>query len=215
MEWSRRFSVFFYVPNVIGYLRICLVALSVCFSSYYSFLPTVILYTCSQFLDAVDGWIARRLDQATLFGAVLDQLTDRMSTLCLYILNIAAHPSYITGILLLCVIDMSGHWIHTLSSALCGKPSHKAITDGNFLLRFYYQQPSVMFLTHGSYELFWLSLFVISRDVPPSAIYVLMVATPLMLFKCYTNIAQCIHGARILAARDQPSRHQRTTTQLK
>eukprot|EP00922_Rhytidocystis_sp_ex-Travisia-forbesii_P014615 GHVS01021832.1.p1 GENE.GHVS01021832.1~~GHVS01021832.1.p1 ORF type:complete len:153 (+),score=17.24 GHVS01021832.1:125-583(+) len=140
----KRFSssVFFYMPNIIGYLRILLVALSVGFSSSPSCLPTVVLYTSSQCLDALDGWIARRLGQATLFGAVLDQLTDRMSTLCLYILNIAAHPAYTTGILLLCVIDISGHWIHTLSSALCGKASHKCIPEGNLFLRLYYQQPS-------------------------------------------------------------------------
>ena len=35
------------------------------------------LYLFSGFLDAFDGWAARKFNQSTMFGAVLDMVTDR------------------------------------------------------------------------------------------------------------------------------------------
>lgn len=69
--------VLLYWPNIIGYIRICLL-----FSawSFYdtpaAFLP---LYSSSILLDGVDGWLARRLKQVSKFGAWLDVVVDNMS----------------------------------------------------------------------------------------------------------------------------------------
>ncbi|XP_042423737.1 uncharacterized protein LOC122011412 [Zingiber officinale] len=55
-------SVYLYVPNVIGYIRVILncVAFSVCYSQKSL---SAILYVTSFVCDALDGWFARRLNQ--------------------------------------------------------------------------------------------------------------------------------------------------------
>ncbi|KAI9065162.1 phosphatidylinositol synthase [Trametes sanguinea] len=69
-------NVFLFVPNLIGYSRIILAALSLHYMSYHPKYCTV-LYCISCLLDAFDGHAARALGQASKFGAVLDMVTDR------------------------------------------------------------------------------------------------------------------------------------------
>ena len=70
--------VFLFVPNIIGYLR---------FTALFAIFPifrahpvlTIILYGTSQALDAFDGMAARKFNQCSRFGAVLDMVCDRAS----------------------------------------------------------------------------------------------------------------------------------------
>ncbi|KAH7954255.1 hypothetical protein HPB49_016997 [Dermacentor silvarum] len=67
-------SVFLYVPNLIGYLRMAIVA-------YAWLLVTddrlfALLFFVSVLLDGVDGWAARLLGQASAFGTLLDVSID-------------------------------------------------------------------------------------------------------------------------------------------
>eukprot|EP00434_Breviolum_minutum_P012895 symbB.v1.2.011363.t1/scaffold741.1/size166877/7 len=66
-------------PNVICYVRAALGA----FALGLAWWPdppltnaTVILYVCAMTLDFLDGYVARRLHQQTLFGAALDVVVD-------------------------------------------------------------------------------------------------------------------------------------------
>ncbi|CAL8350188.1 unnamed protein product [Lota lota] len=69
--------VFVYWPNIIGYIRIALVSISwVVFKRPAVFIP---LYSISIVLDGVDGWVARRLEQTSRFGAWLDVVVDNLS----------------------------------------------------------------------------------------------------------------------------------------
>ncbi|KAG1951674.1 CDP-diacylglycerol--glycerol-3-phosphate 3-phosphatidyltransferase [Pimephales promelas] len=68
--------VLLYVPNVIGYIRILLVLSSWILYSYpENFVP---LYVLSIILDGVDGWVARKLQQTSRFGAWLDVVIDNV-----------------------------------------------------------------------------------------------------------------------------------------
>lgn len=70
--------VFLFIPNIIGYFRFA--ALFATFFTYQQHPAlTVLLYGISQTLDAFDGWAARKFDQSTRFGAVLDMVCDRAS----------------------------------------------------------------------------------------------------------------------------------------
>lgn len=68
-------SVLFYVPNLIGYVRLLLIlgTLPVCFSHPKIF---CIAYTVNVLLDGVDGIAARRLGQCSKFGMWLDWQAD-------------------------------------------------------------------------------------------------------------------------------------------
>ena len=102
-------SVFLYVPNLIGYLRVILgfVGYGMALSDYR---VTVGCYLLSQLLDAADGYAARALGQSSTFGAVLDMVTDRASTTCLCVILGHFYPDYILGFTALVTLDMFSHW---------------------------------------------------------------------------------------------------------
>ena len=80
-------NIFLFVPNLIGYARIILAL-----ASFYTMpirpITTLVLYFLSAFLDVFDGYAARRFNQSTRFGAMLDQLTDRCGTMCLLFVSL-------------------------------------------------------------------------------------------------------------------------------
>lgn len=75
-------DVLLYVPNLIGYLRVICTVLSlilmICFPQRW--IIAVILYVASFVGDLFDGLAARKFDQCSLFGGLLDMVTDRCST---------------------------------------------------------------------------------------------------------------------------------------
>jgi CDP-diacylglycerol--inositol 3-phosphatidyltransferase len=111
---------------------VCLVLLL----SYVSHsLPNLVSSFCC---DAVDGWCARKFNQVSTFGAVLDMVTDRVSTACLLvILSQIYRPSLV--FLSLLALDIASHWLQMYSTFLSGKTSHKDVKDStSWLFRLYY-----------------------------------------------------------------------------
>uniref|UniRef100_A0A8C3QK18 CDP-diacylglycerol--inositol 3-phosphatidyltransferase n=1 Tax=Cyanoderma ruficeps TaxID=181631 RepID=A0A8C3QK18_9PASS len=94
-----------------GYARILLAAVS------FWLMPTnpgpaLTFYGLAGLLDAVDGHMARLLDQGSRVGAMLDMLTDRLSSLCL-LLNLALLQPRWAPLLQLCMaLDVASHWLH-------------------------------------------------------------------------------------------------------
>ncbi|RYR22669.1 hypothetical protein Ahy_B03g067974 isoform D [Arachis hypogaea] len=73
--------------------------------------------------DAVDGWAARKFNQVSTFGAVLDMVTDRISTACLLVvLSQVYKPGLI--FLSLLALDIASHWLQMYS--FCSYPLYSA-----------------------------------------------------------------------------------------
>ncbi|XP_072961691.1 probable CDP-diacylglycerol--inositol 3-phosphatidyltransferase 2 isoform X2 [Typha angustifolia] len=146
-------SVYLYIPNVIGYIRIIMnfVAFSVCYSRKWIF---VILYFLSFFLDGLDGWFARKFNQVSTFGAVLDMVTDRVSTACLLTILSQLYSSFLSG-----------------------KTSHKDVKDkSNWLLKAYYgHRPFMAFCCVGS-EVLYIILYFIADKESESLLEVCLIA---------------------------------------
>lgn len=68
-------QIIFNVPNTIGYVRLCILLSSLYFlqSHFYIF---IFLHLVDFILDFLDGFIARRYNQITLFGSWLDVILD-------------------------------------------------------------------------------------------------------------------------------------------
>ncbi|CXJ13976.1 CDP-diacylglycerol--inositol 3-phosphatidyltransferase, putative [Plasmodium berghei] len=199
-------NVYLYVPNIIGYIRIilALIAFIVCKKNLAVF---TLFYGTSQLLDALDGWTARKFNQTSCFGQILDQITDRLSTCILYLLNGSVYDNYIILIGLLMIADIGGHYIHAASCAIAGNKTHKKIENGNKLLKLYYEKPSVMVACIIAYESFWVSSYILKiTDVNHIfhiiCNYTLKISFPLAAFKAITNISQGIYGARSLVEID-------------
>ncbi|GFS36562.1 phosphatidylinositol synthase 1 [Actinidia rufa] len=133
----RKLSVYLYIPNIIGYIRVLMncFAFYICFSNKKLF---SVLYFVSFVCDALDGWFARKFNQVSTFGAVLDMVTDRISTACLLvILSQVYRPGLV--FLSLLALDIASHWLQMYSTFLVGKVSHKDVKDSsNWLFKAYY-----------------------------------------------------------------------------
>ncbi|KAH9648446.1 CDP-diacylglycerol--inositol 3-phosphatidyltransferase 1 [Citrus sinensis] len=133
----RKLSVYLYIPNIIGYVRVLLncIAFYLCFSDKRVF---SVLYFISFVCDAIDGWCARKFNQVSTFGAVLDMVTDRISTACLLVILSQVYRPGLVFVSLL-ALDIGSHWLQMYSTFLTGKTSHKDVKDStNWLFKAYY-----------------------------------------------------------------------------
>ncbi|WZZ46064.1 hypothetical protein YC2023_042323 [Brassica napus] len=98
------------------------------------------------------------------FGAVLDMVTDRVSTACLLvILSQIYRPSLV--FLSLLALDIASHWLQMYSTFLSGKTSHKDVKDStSWLFRLYYGNRMFMGYCCVSCEVLYIILFLISKN---------------------------------------------------
>uniref|UniRef100_T1J2Q7 CDP-diacylglycerol--inositol 3-phosphatidyltransferase n=1 Tax=Strigamia maritima TaxID=126957 RepID=T1J2Q7_STRMM len=154
-------NIFVFVPNIIGYTRIILALIS-CYFMPTDYVTATSCYILSAFLDVFDGYAARWLNQSTKFGAMLDQLTDRCTTMCLLVVLSYFYPAYIFWFQLSMALDIAGHWIHLHATVMQGKTSHKFIdASENPLMRLYYTSKPVLFTMCAGNELFYSMLYLV------------------------------------------------------
>ncbi len=103
--------VWLFVPNLIGYLRVVTGLASFYFAldkeTFWYFFG---LYGFSYALDALDGVAARRLNQTSLFGGLLDMVTDRFCTAGLLAVLATLHREYFVHFVFLMILDIVSHW---------------------------------------------------------------------------------------------------------
>ncbi|KAJ4715978.1 CDP-diacylglycerol--inositol 3-phosphatidyltransferase [Melia azedarach] len=158
-----KLSVYLYIPNIIGYARVLLncFAFAICFSDKRLF---SVLYFVSFVCDAVDGWCARKFNQVSTFGAVLDMVTDRISTACLLVILSQVYRPGLVFVSLL-ALDIGSHWLQMYSTFLSGKTSHKDVKDStNWLFKAYYGNRMFMGYCCVACEVLYLILFLIAES---------------------------------------------------
>jgi CDP-diacylglycerol--inositol 3-phosphatidyltransferase len=98
------------------------------------------LYSISCLLDALDGFAARRYNQSTIFGAVLDMVTDRCTTACLLVFLASAWPRWSIVFQGLISLDLASHYMHMYASlSMGGGQSHKKVDSSrSYILHLYY-----------------------------------------------------------------------------
>ncbi|POS77221.1 CDP-alcohol phosphatidyltransferase [Diaporthe helianthi] len=161
-------NIFFFIPNLIGYVRIVL-AIS---SLYYMPLhprTCSLLYSVSCLLDALDGYAARYYEQSTRFGAVLDMVTDRCTTSCLLVFLSSAFPRWAIIFQGLISLDFASHYMHMYTTLVMGgsNQSHKSVDKSrSWLLNLYYTNKVVLFVACALNELFFIALYLLSFSSP-------------------------------------------------
>ncbi|KAF1947443.1 hypothetical protein EJ02DRAFT_480957 [Clathrospora elynae] len=161
-------NIFLFIPNLIGYSRVVLALASL----YYMPLhprTCSILYSVSCLLDALDGYAARKYEQSTKFGAVLDMVTDRCTTTCLLVFLAQAFPRWSIVFQGLISLDLASHYMHmyaTLSMGGSGQ-SHKNVDESrSWLLKQYYSNNKVLFTFCAMNEIFFIALYLLSFSSP-------------------------------------------------
>mmetsp|Transcript_35067 Transcript_35067/g.84908 ORF Transcript_35067/g.84908 Transcript_35067/m.84908 type:complete len:196 (+) Transcript_35067:2575-3162(+) len=115
--------------------------------SFFEHLPSN--FSSSPHYFQQDGLLARKLNQTSEFGGLIDMLTDRLSTLgLLYVLSGDYQPQdlefgfpvFRLTFLTLIALDIASHWSQMFSTAILGA-HHKgdgANAGRNFIVRLYY-----------------------------------------------------------------------------
>ncbi|KAF6170314.1 hypothetical protein GIB67_043004 [Kingdonia uniflora] len=191
------------------YIRILMnvVAFARCFEDKKLF---SILYFISFVCDGLDGWFARKFNQVSTFGAVLDMVTDRVSTACLLvILSQLYRPGLI--FLSLLALDIASHWLQMYSTFLSGKASHKDVKDStNWLFKAYYGNRLFMAYCCVASEVLYIILFLLAENQSESVINVLrnsaeqnlLLACPVALALFGWAIKQAINVIQMKTAAD-------------
>ncbi|XP_064459248.1 CDP-diacylglycerol--inositol 3-phosphatidyltransferase-like [Ornithodoros turicata] len=153
-------NIFLFVPNLIGYLRIILAIASFYFMRT-DYIMASTCYLVSAFVDCLDGYAARALNQATKFGAMLDQLTDRCATMCLLVTLSIFYPQYSFYFQMSMAIDIASHWLHLHTSLLSGRENHKVLdSTENPIMRIYYTSKPILFFMCAGNEMFYSGLYL-------------------------------------------------------
>ncbi|KAF2740847.1 hypothetical protein EJ04DRAFT_507836 [Polyplosphaeria fusca] len=161
-------NIFLFIPNLIGYSRVVLA-----FASLY-YMPVhprtcSLLYSVSCLLDALDGLAARRFEQSTKFGAVLDMVTDRCTTACLLVFLASAFPRWSIVFQGLISLDLASHYMHMYATLSMGgsDQSHKNVDESKgWLMKMYYTNTTVLFTFCALNELFFIALYLLSFSSP-------------------------------------------------
>lgn len=152
-----------------------------------------------------------------MFGAVLDMVTDRVTTAGLILhLTGKCFPRWQFYGMLLNGLDLSAHYMQMYASLSCGATSHKTTSPevNGHLLHLYYSNRKVLFFVCAANEAFYMLLYVWLYFLNDKqfdgwtiwTFYALLIAsTVLWLFKQYTNVLQLIQSSKLLAQLDTKS----------
>jgi CDP-diacylglycerol--inositol 3-phosphatidyltransferase len=208
-------SVLLFLPNVVGYARVisALTSFVLMIAVPSRWLLAVFLYLSNFIGDLFDGLLARKLDQCSTFGSVLDMVTDRCGTLGLFfVLSVEylpvderlVFPFFRLGFLALCLLDVASHWVQTYSTLLIGQHHKSQVgnADRNFLVRWFYQYYWFFgYLCVGA-EFTYVLLYVKRHLDDTSCPYVLRLGIDLFLAMCIPGCLakQIVNTAQLLSA---------------
>lgn len=204
--------VLWYIPNQIGYMRVITMVISLLTMSKHPVYTTVI-YGISCLLDALDGTMARKYNQVSRLGAVLDMVTDRSTTTCLICYLSLMYPRWCAVFQLLVALDISSHYMHMYASLTGGNTSHKQVgRESSRLLHWYYTRRDVLFTICAFNELFYVGLYLYGFErFNQFGFWVIVVCLPGYIFKQVSNIIQLNRAALILASMDAKDANQKST----
>lgn len=217
-------DVLLFIPNLIGYARVVSVMTSLLLMiiAPQLWILSILLYLAGFIGDLVDGWAARRWNQMSSYGGVLDMVTDRCSTMALlYVLGSesAYRDQAIWKILflLLQILDISSHWTQMHSSLALG--AHHKSAEGNagknFLVRWFYAYYYFFgYLCVGA-EFTYALLYVKSRLLASdhssfwltTANWALVVTSPGCVAKQLVNMMQLCSSCYSIAKYDAEERN--------
>lgn len=201
-------DVFFFIPNLIGYVRVLTAILSFLTMKNHP-IRTLILYGISGFLDAFDGYAARKFDQGTRFGAVLDMVTDRCATSSLICYLCVVYPQYCIMWQLLVSLDLASHYMHMYAMLSSGSTSHKNVGEKSKLLNLYYTNRKVLFFVCLVNELFYMAFYLHYNKFFWMGTVLAWASSPIWIFKQVANVVQMKNAAITLASLDSQERSKR------
>lgn len=178
------------IPNLIGYCRIVLLIGVVLFALAHPVL-TVVLYFISGNLDAIDGLCARKLNQESRIGIILDYAIDRASVVVLFMILSILYVHEWEFFCFLLMLDIFSHICQVYSTVFMKLNSHKSVgKQQGLILRLYYSNRSVLYFACASHDL-WLACLYLYYFYPlKSILYISLIFLPGFIFKVIIHLSQ-------------------------
>ena len=207
---SPMHKVLFYWPNIVGYIRIALISFAFSKGTHNP-VVFVLAYLLALILDAVDGYLARRFDQCSSFGAVLDMLCDRVSTCGLVVILTTLYPHFLSTGIFLIALDFVSHYVRMYASMMLNRASHKDV-QGNpsWLLQAYYEYRSVMVLTYAAQEIWYLVMYLKAFSVSHPVLHYILASRWIManvfglfVLKQWINVLQLQNALQLICEKDE------------
>ncbi|KAH7815685.1 putative CDP-diacylglycerol--inositol 3-phosphatidyltransferase [Monocercomonoides exilis] len=174
--------IVWYIPNIIGYIRIIL-----SFISCLAFHRPIIFVTCyltAFILDWADGFFARRYNQCSQFGALLDIVLASM------------YPQLSAACSIAAFLDLTSHFVRVYYTLYTHQLSHKKVTSKHSpkMLNLYYSNRMFMGMICVSHEVFLLLLYILY--------FVDFLLEPVGgIVRKYLQFEQGVHGIKSLFTR--------------
>mmetsp|Transcript_12484 Transcript_12484/g.18200 ORF Transcript_12484/g.18200 Transcript_12484/m.18200 type:complete len:229 (+) Transcript_12484:115-801(+) len=217
-------DVLLFIPNLIGYSRVVASLFSfflMIFSPDQWQLATA-AYLYSFAADLFDGMAARKYDQCSSFGGLLDMVTDRCSTLGLLFILYGEYGStdhdhfgfYRLLFLILAILDISSHWCQMYSTS--SLQIHHKSAEGNagrfFLVRWYYSSYPFFGYCCVSAEVTYVTFYVLAHAKSGGTLaYIGELITKIVVPGCATkqivNVFQLCSACHAVAEHDAKSRN--------
>ncbi|PKM04907.1 MAG: CDP-diacylglycerol--glycerol-3-phosphate 3-phosphatidyltransferase [Gammaproteobacteria bacterium HGW-Gammaproteobacteria-6] len=85
------------IPNILTMMRVVLIPIFLLFyylPYHWSYLAAAIVFTLASVTDWLDGYLARKWEQSTPFGAFLDPVADKLMVAVALILLVQSHANF-------------------------------------------------------------------------------------------------------------------------
>ena len=206
-------DVLWYIPNQIGYTRVVTAIISF-FTMPNNPMVTTFIYSVSCLLDALDGTMARKYDQCSKVGAVLDMVTDRSTTSALICYLCVQYPQWCVPFQMLLALDLSSHYMHMYATLSNGGTSHKQVgKESSVLLHLYYTRRDVLFMVCFFNESFYGGIYLMGfANYITFGNWMALISLPGFIFKQVANVIQLNRAATILATIDAKDANEKSKT---
>ena len=116
---GRRLPVLLYLPNILGYIRIVFAFIGLYYSILHRPIIAILIWVLASVLDLFDGILARRLQQTSQFGILLDIVADNILRSIIYVAtcNAASIAYYISTIPITEIDRQPNHWMVSSNSS--------------------------------------------------------------------------------------------------
>lgn len=105
-EWKFKASDLFTIPNILTYLRIILIIPFVYFFLSEKYIFSAICIAVSGLTDCFDGMIARKFNQVTSLGKILDPIADKATLFAVVICMVVYVPAVLPVLVVLLLKDI-------------------------------------------------------------------------------------------------------------
>lgn len=105
-KWSFKPKDLITIPNILTYIRIILIIPFVYYFLKENYIPAVICIGVSGLTDCFDGMIARKFNQVTSLGKILDPIADKFTLLAVVICMVIYVPIVLPILVVLLLKDV-------------------------------------------------------------------------------------------------------------